>query len=207
MHRLLFAFALVVFTAQLVLSQPTVTREEYAVYSIAFRSLRQVPNFEPKLEHLVIVTDTSTPDFSYDFLAPKFRWLVKDLSRRNAVPAKLDPKFLPFLNYSLVEKQEIDNMLETDKKNFQKERQKLRRESNRDIYSVCGPPWKSFHAKFSEAQGYFQVSRIGFSSNRRFAMVELQGHGECWSGYWTYIFKKIGKEWRIYENFGSFGIA
>ena len=100
----------------------------------------------------------------------KYRNIVKDFNRKNSTPGVIEKKF-PRGAYSetyyLVIEAEVDDLYEKGRIEYEKRYavEKL----NPSIANPGGVAYTPFYQKYSEASGYYSLSRVGFSG--QFAMV------------------------------------
>lgn len=67
--------------------------------------------------------------------------------------------------------------------------------------------WRAFYEKYPNTKGYYQFSRVGFSSGKRVALVSVEGRGSFWNSNTTYFLRKVKGKWAVYGASGGFGIA
>jgi hypothetical protein len=209
MPKLLCAFALVVFTTQLATSQTAVTPEEYLIYSVVFRDLKIHSGSEPEPQYFVIISRTKKQGRPIIARSVRFRGMISDFVRKNALSAELKAKFPSFHIYSLVEESEVKALLEMSRTESEEKNKKVRSgsEGAKYIGYDCDSLWKAFYQKYPKADGSYRISRIGFSANRRAAIVEIEVESGCCSGNWTYILTKNRQIWKPYTMAGGFGCA
>jgi hypothetical protein len=212
-----YTFA-VLFSALLVSSAfaQLVTTDEYAIYSVVLESIhKEGQETFVILNKTEIIEEDKESEANEEVEVPK-KWKVvfkkikelkidKDFTEKNKKSVNLQKHFLVKYRHWLVEKGEIDNLLETGRKEAErlKEQHKLKNPKVFQDFSI----WKPFYEKYPQADGYFQFSRIGFNKKRSFALLRIEGEGESWKSLTYYILKKLNKRWKIYTSFGSASVS
>ncbi len=192
------------------LAQSNVSKEEYAIYAVVLKDIytQKLKEQNERISFVILDSTIKDLDFSvYENL--RIRGLLNNFKARNQTPAALEGHFPIKYEYTLVNKTELEEFWEKEKAEKVK-LQKEAQEKNKGVYILDGslcPKWKYFYEKYPNSNGYYEFSRIGFSTNKNFALLEVKGEGSCWNSNTTYILKKINKRWAIYRAFGGFGIA
>jgi hypothetical protein len=197
MKKIVLTISLILFCAPNLLSQAGITQEEYAVYASVLRDIykdnRQIYSNK---SHFVILKNTKI-DPELDLTPSKrYKGLVAAFKRANLTSGIIERKF-PLGAYSetyyLVTKNEIDELFEKGKVEFDK---RYEIEKNQmGLANPGGTTWIPFYEKYPEASGYYSLSRVGF--NGLFAMVQVK-RDDIHSGFTrTYILKKVKGKWKI----------
>lgn len=62
----------------------------------------------------------------------------------------------------------------------------------------CETFWENFRSKYSRDSGYFRISDIGFSEDKKKAILYIQGQGGCLAGKGTLVIMEAeGDEWLV----------
>jgi hypothetical protein len=192
------------------LGQSGLKREEYAAYATVLRDLNNGGdgfNKHTKKYSFVILQNTFQAGDSTPFGVRKYRAITKDFKRKNLRSSLLTKSFPTRYKYELISQSEIDELLKIGKV----ELERIEAEAKLRKVGLGGGRseiiWKSFYAKYPDAAGYYRFSEIGFSPDRRVALVQIEGVGAQWNSNMTYILKKIRGKWEVYTAGGGFGIA
>lgn len=100
-------------------------------------------------------------------------------------------------------------MDQTDIDNFFEIAQERKRKSEKDkpknTTIIYNSPfyWIPFYEKYPNAHGYYSVSRVGFSSDRKFALFNLTKEDSIASFSRNYLLKKIKNKWQVIKYFGT----
>ena len=233
MKRSFFIIFLIVGCCFSIFAQSKITKDEYAVYAAVMKDIYTERLRESKEQTSFVfldetrVTDDSdnseaseTENVEIDLgedaeylkeftdILRNTKGLNEDFERKNKASVKLQRLFPTKLKYTLTSKSEIEKLLEIGRKEYEKFQEKLKHENKLVIPSYGSDIiWKDFYKKFPDAHGYYQFSRIGFSFNKNYAVVDVEGKGNYWSFSSTYILKKNKKGWRIFKEFGLHTIA
>ena len=190
------------------LAQAKVSPEEYAIYGVVLRSFywrsvmqnQQGPVF-------VILSETATGNGSLPG-ERRMKGLTRNFLRRNRYTAHLEAKFPVRHKLSIMKKLELDQLIERGARDAAATAGRYKAGRISIFAPSCGSEWKYFNEKFSdEAPGYYQFSRIGFSQDRKFALVSLHGEGACWKTWNVYVLKRNKRGWTIYSGGGSIEIS
>lgn len=139
--------------------------------------------------------------------------LRSNFVRVNQKPIVLTQQFSLDQRFRLVSTVEINDLIAESKKIYERERvREEERHFERTGQKVttsrgCDGLWSLFDKRFPDDSGYFRLSRIGYSNNRRFALVEVDGLGACWNSNHSIYLKKTRSGWKIYTIGAGFGIA
>jgi len=206
--RKIFSLLFFIFVCSFCLfAQSSETKEEYAVYARVLRDIRSEDVKQSKAKYSFVILDaTFNPDYFSEYKNGKFRSLSTDFRRKNHTSSKLEKMFPVKYEYEMTSQSEIDELLKIGSNEFERveAEYKLR---NMVITSGSSIVWKPFYAKHPKANGYYQFSRVGFSSDRKFALVSVEGKGAYWFSNMEYILRKVKGKWTVYQAAGSFGIA
>lgn len=188
-------------------AQSSLTKEEYAVYARVLRDIRLEDLKQSKTEFsFVILDDTSfNPNIFDEYTAKRFRGLLRDFKRKNLISSKLEKLFPVKYEYEITNDSEINELL----KNGTKEFEKIKAEYKLRNIGIAGGSdivWKPFYEKYPNTNGYYQLSRVGFSSDKRFALVLVEGKGGSWDSSMQYVLRKVKGKWKVYLSSGSFSV-
>ena len=210
--------AFFIFTCTLLLSPSEgicqrITAEEYKIYALVLRDVyrEQIRNGIKK-PLLLILSETSLDNTAASGKEPgKMRGLSRSLVERNSRPGKFANRFPVTFQIELIDRSEIIRLIEIGKQETEKQPKSFVNQSGQTVFysnAPCGPPtWKYFYQRFPRVNEYFRLSRIGYSVNGRFAVVETNGEGQDSSSSWTHTFIKTKKGWQIYQAGGGMGVC
>lgn len=210
MKKIFIFFAIFfVFTVNL-FAQSAITKSDYEIYAEILRDLRREDIIKNKTEFSFVIlsttgTGTNAPEI---YKEKKYAGLNKDFERRNSTPLSFKKVFPVDYKYELAEKTEIESLLGEGKKETQrlKAEEKKSKSFQRDT-GWSEVDWKYFNEKYPKSNGYYKFSGIGYSRNKRFAVVTIEGKGTYWSGNIEYLFEKIGNKWVIKQAGGGLSVA
>lgn len=224
---------MLMFSSLNIFAQSVVSKEEYAVYAKILREIykeelenrKENADKNKKIE-FVILKQTNTFDIQSEQTNseskeiephPQLQKAIddfvkglkesktdKDYDLKNTRHSNLQKVFPVKFKYSLVSKEEIDVLIAIGNKEFT-ESQKNRKYPLPELYG--GEGWKYFYEKYTNANGYYKFSRVGFNSKKTFAKVYIEAIGGSWNSSITYILKKKRGKWEIYTLFGSSGVS
>lgn len=207
MKKIFFSISIIFFCSVNFLSQSNVTKEEYAVYARILRDIRlgDLKNNKAKYS-FVILEDTFKSDSTNEYENKKLRGLTQNFKQKNQTSSKLKKLFPVNYEYEVVGKSEIDEFLKTGEKELEsfKTDHNLRKQT---IVGGSDITWKPFYENYPNSNGYYQFSRVGFSSDKSFALVFVEGKGASWSSTAEYVLRKVKGKWIIYFSGGGFSIA
>ncbi|MGI8468178.1 MAG: hypothetical protein ACR2N3_06980 [Pyrinomonadaceae bacterium] len=231
MRKINFTILLIAVSSFNLFAQSKVTKEKYAVYDavlnqvgkeqlksrkensdkitvVEFVILNQTKTFERETEQ-----NTSKEEIKIDLKLQRtinyFASAVrksrteKDFDLKNLKSSNLENLFPVNYKYNLTTKEEIDKLLQIGAKEFEDSQKKRKA----PLIRYGSEDWNHFYKKYPNADGYYQFSRVGFNSNKTFAQVYLEGIGGEWNSNATYILKKVKGRWKIYSEFGGYGIS
>ena len=206
MKNLIFIFLLVGFFNCPLFSQSKITNEEYKIYAVVLKEIYHdnLTIFNEKTS-FVILNETVKPALFDNSDEWKMKGLSKDFRKKNEAIASLNGQFPVKYKYDFVSKGELEQFFEIGKRNVKEIRKGETTHfiipNLNDIY------WKPFYEKFSDANGYYSFSRIGFDSTKEFAILEVYGEGCDWSSDSTFILIKTKRGWKIYNSSSSRDIS
>lgn len=121
---------------------------------------------------------------------------------RNKATGRLENKFPGTFRVEIVDRQQVDTLIEKGEVQVKNE-EKARKEKLGANYLLdggpCGPyTWKYFYERFPNSNMYYRFSRIGFSRDRIFAVVEASGTGFGSSRDVLYMLIKTRTGWKQY---------
>ncbi len=205
--KFLFLISIIFFCGHNLSAQLSVIKEEYDVYAIVLKDIR-IQDIERNKSHysFVILNNTYKPEYFSEYEKGRFKSLSEDFVKKNSTSAKLEKLFPVSYEYELNSHSEIEDFLKIGGKELEKLKAeaKLR---NIGITDGSNIVWKHFYTKYPNANGYYQFSRVGFTTNKRFAFVTVEGTGAYWSSTNEYILKKVREKWIIYFSGGGFKVA
>lgn len=198
--RILILLLLILNLVAISTAQPRASRDEYQIYSIVLRQIyeKNVEEFSGKNE-FVFASETAVVGEDIDLKAVRrYRGLIRDFRAKNASPAFLEKKF-PFENYHIIAQREyeqiIENAVQEDKKN-------RREHPERYKYVAVGGPGPgsiAFFRKFPDSSGFYTLSRVGFSTDHRQALVVVNAKQGCFGFTKAYLLRKVGGRWKSNE--------
>jgi hypothetical protein len=207
MRKIFFSLLLIFICGFNLFAQSSVIKEEeYAVYARVLRHIRSEDLEQTKAKYSFVILDTTfSPNYFSEYKNGKFRNLSKDFVRKNLTSSKLETLFPVKYEYQITSQAEIDELLKIGRNELErvKAEYKLR---NVGITDESGFVWQPFYAKYPKANGYYQFSRVGFSSDKKFALVMVEGKGAYWSSNMEYILRKTKGKWTVYQAGGGFSV-
>ena len=182
-------------------AQPKVTKEEYFIYAIVLKQIYADKWKDSKLS-FVIINNTYMSESADLGEAKRFEGLIRSFKQRNQVSAILNHSFPTKYQYKITTMDEVNGLLKLGAQEFE-EAQKKR------IAPLVGggESWNKFSEKFTDSQGYLQLSRVGFSKNKEFAFVYVKNIGPSHFNSMNYILRKIKGQWKLHIRYGSGGIS
>ena len=213
MKKTIFAILLICICSSNLFAQSNLTSEDYAVYNEVLESmykdfLKQSEQFGIK-PTFVILEDTvkldfvpsgftnkkSLLDYSNESLPPDLEDLLKDFKEKNKFSVKLKKQSPTDYEYNIVSTTELNNLLEEGRKEQVEYAKKCH-----PCFWGDGWIWQPLRRKYPNSAGYHKFSRIGFSSDKKSALVYLDeesaGHGSSWFS----ILEKTDGKWKIRER-------
>jgi len=199
-----------------ILGQRRVSREEYSIYAAALREVHrqdreQLCTVSPIVvlsscaePRLVILSTTGGGD---TWIFGKDKNIMKGLSGNfllaNQTRSVFQHRIPVRFHYDLISQLELNDLLYKSKAEYEVRKAELKRNCRS---ADCGSQWRYFYERFPNARQYYQLSRIGFSTNRKFCIVEINGTGEgCFRSGWTVWLKKVKGGWQMYQMGGGAG--
>jgi hypothetical protein len=168
--------------------------EAYVLYKRLFHNLTG-PNGKP-INLIIAAETTDHPDADIEkCVKPEkgdeavFAAMIKSYKQANKTPVLLQEKLDLLTKYQLVSHSTIDALF------------------SRNIGRNTGDGWENFYKKYPNSQGYWEVSAVGFSPNRSFAILYFALHGGWRADIGSYIVttkvdgKWTGKAWSFCEWF------
>ena len=209
MKKLIFTVLLTGFLICPLLAQSKVTSEEYRIYAAVLKEIYKRNLKDTKQDSAIVVLDkTVKPEFFDYYVGRKIKGLRKDFRQKNETIVNLEKSFpLKYKNY-VVSRNELDRLLKIGGENAKRIR--IENEKNKKLLAADSTSeviWEPFYEKFPRANGYYNFSRIGFNSTKRFAVIQVYGEGAYWTSDETYVLMKTKKGWGLYTSSGGFSIA
>lgn len=197
------------------------TSEEASIYSLVLKAVVDSHTTfftnSTDIVPLLIIKETMLADSISPQTGEKEpssqKGLGSNFVRVNQEPIVLTQQFSLDQRFRLVSTVEINDLIAESKKIYERERvREEERHFERTGQKVttsrgCDGLWSLFDKRFPDDSGYFRLSRIGYSNNRRFALVEVDGLGACWNSNHSIYLKKTRSGWKIYTIGAGFGIA
>jgi hypothetical protein len=193
-------------------AQSKLLKEDYSIYetilnNIYAQTLKQSGNEIA----FVILNDTvksdyilsgsmhkeSVLEYTYERLSTYKKDLLKDFRESNQNSTKLEKQSPTDYEYNFVSKVEIDMLLEIGRKEYSESLQKCK-----CIYLDSGSSWQPIRRKYPNSWGIYKFSRIGFSSDKKLALVFLAIEAGDYGDSKFYILEKVDDKWKIKENVG-----
>jgi hypothetical protein len=208
MRKILLSILLVFACSFSFFAQSNVTKEDYTVYSSVLRNIRLEALKESKTKFsFVILDDTSSNLNIFDeYTAKRFRGLLRDFKRKNRTSSKLEKLFRVQYKYEITNQSKIDELLKIGSKEFKRIEAEYKARNIVIGMGIGDIIWEPFYEKYPNANGYYQFSRVGFSADKRFALVLVEGKGGSWDSQMQYILREVKGRWTIYQSSGSFTI-
>lgn len=174
--------------------------DEYKIYSLVLRDVykEQIHAGEER-PSLVVLSETGRHDNGFvEKEGHRMKGLWGNLAHRNKYPARLSNRFPARYHVILAELTEIDGLIAKGKEEATKR--------HNNFGWTCGPEtWTYFYKRFPGAYQYFQLSRVGYSSNGKYAVVEIMGLGDGSNSNWTHWLQKTRRGWTVYQAGAGFG--
>ena len=232
--KVIFTVLLIAFSSFNLFAQTTLTKEEYGVYAAVMNEIYArntkhneiyaknskdneietsfvifentvEPNLET-LEHniknqriLDYLDITVPPNSSKTFV---FDDLLKNLEENNENSAKLDGRIPIDYKYSFISKDELDNLLKEGKKEYEEELKRCN-----CVFIGAGSIWQPFFRKYRSYQGYYSFSKVGFSSDKQFALVFFKTESGDHGSSTFYVLEKTNDKWEVMKALGSYRIS
>ncbi len=198
------------------------TKEEYAVYADFFESAYKEnfkhdeyktffvilddvvkPNFitlEKHLNHISISDYLYKTNPSTELTPSTFEILLEDFKKNNKHSAKLEKQFPIKYEYKITNKVEIDQLLEAGEKEYEE----ISKRSKHPFFgSKISFIWQPFRRKYQNSGGYYNLSRVGYSENKKLALVYINTESGDYGSSKFYILEKVNDRWEVRKNFGS----
>lgn len=194
-----------------------ITKEEYAVYSKIFESLYEKRKVAADFQ-LVISDNTVKKTFNSgtpesrlshksdaaqlynDFSQQKIEELVENYNERNSSSALIKERFKTKYSYFIISQYELDKLLIIGKKLYDEMLEKPVDELHSSMAI-----WKPFLNKY-HTDGCYTLSRVGFSKNKKLALVLVSRTNGISGDDVFYILEKSDGQWLNPKWFG-FGIS
>ena len=185
--------------------QSRITDEEYKIYGLVltefFREGNRRHPDNPET-HVVIASKTIAVDPKT--VTKERSSLYRSFSNRNNSQATVEPRFAARFSYAIADEQEILSWVEQDRAEYEAEQEQLRRDRKQLNGGPCGFAWKRFYSRFPGSFGYYQLSRIGFSRDHRWAYLEIEGKGSTWGESASYWVRWTKRGWETRKAGGGF---
>ena len=208
MKKAIFTVLLISFLGFNAFAQSNLSREEYAIYASILESIYQDNWKQYKTKtSFVILDDTFKPGYEDESDIGKMKGMSKDFNRKNQTSAKIERLFPIKYEYEITSKSKVDELLEIGRKELDRIKEDIKRNNKPQITWGSSIVWKSFDEKYPNSNGYYQFSRVGFSSNKRFALVRVEREASESGDSMFYILRKVKGKWKIYSFGGGHWIA
>ena len=203
MKKCFFVLCLIFICFAKVPAQRKISAEEYKVYAAILKDIYQINFNEYKTKSaFVILNSTFQPDFVGTYKVSKIKGLLNNFRRANKTIAVLDEQISVKYDYTIIDKSEIDVLLKIGEANLKIQEAEYKKR-NIGIRGGSDYIWEPFYKKFPNANGYYQFSKTGFSSNRKFAVVYVERKAGSSGDSTIYILKKIKGIWKINFSYGG----
>lgn len=208
MKKLFFTVLLISILGFNVFAQSNVSREEYLIYATVLENIYRDAWKENKTKtSFVILDETFNPGYEDESDVVKMKGMSKDFNRKNRTSAKLKRLFPIKYTYEITSKSKVDELLETGRKELDRIKEDIKRNNKPQITWGSTIIWEPFYENYPNSNGYYQFSRIGFSSNKRFALVKVERDASVSGDSIFYILRKTKGNWRIYSSGGGHWVA
>lgn len=198
--RALFSIFAISFFAQLAFGQQFVRKQEAAIYAHVIRDVRRLEgDWAGKTRRLLVLASTIKGDG--ELLGKDSRQtigLLRDFERANQQSLKLPASFSEQCKCDLLSEAELKELLDRGTKESER-REAAAMAQGKALPPDCDSDWKYFHNKFPKVNQYYEISRIGYSADHKFAFVETKGTGSCSDVAWTHLLKRTRHGWKIYQ--------
>lgn len=202
--RILLLIAL--FSPDIGFAQAVITHDEYVVYDALLRLIYREERKEyQNVSYYVIYRSTKTDEYLYLEDAKRYRGLATDFLTKNKIPATLENKLF-FGKYYLVDQKEIDDFFEKARAEIQSFEEEARNR-NAILRIISANYWRPFYEKYPEAYGLYSLSRVGFTKNKEYAVVQIIRESSLTGYSRTYVLRKVERGWRIVTWSGSSSIS
>lgn len=197
------------------------TSDEVSIYSLVVKEVINWENSryssdETKIDRLIITKETIS-DTDLSFLLsdepPSQKGLSLNFVNANKKPVILTPQFSSDKRFLLVDFTEISDLIAESKRLDELARQKIENDHFQrygrkvGVGCICCNSWSQFRKKFPNDYAYFRFSRIGYSNNRRYALVEADGSSACGNSNYSIYLRKTWRGWKIHSVGAGFGAA
>lgn len=202
MKKIIFTVLLIVISSFNVFAQTKVTKEEYAVYANILKMIyRENQQTYSNATQFVFLNNTSKGDSDIS-IETKIKSLKSDFERKNKVSTKLERKFPIKYIYFLISQNKLDQHFKNGEIELGKIRERNKSRAGKTI-ETGAEIWIPFYEKYPKAQGYYSFSRVGFSSNKNFAMVCVNNDSNLFGFSRIYMLKNVKGKWKIVRFYGS----
>ena len=152
-----------------------VSSDEYEVYIAVLKEKSQKKKFV--VSDKTIQKDSIGEAFSGENESVQKSEAIKSFQQRNVISHKLETKFPTDIDYKIIKQKEINEYFKNEK------------------------TWDAFYKDFPESDGLYDFSRVGFSRDRKEALIYVSHScgGKCGTGRYYYLTKESGT-WEIVEE-------
>ncbi len=220
--KVIFTIFSIVFCSFNLFAQSNITKEDYAVYAGVFESIymESFKRNEYKTS-FVILDNTVEPNFitlennlknnrasdylyktnsSTELTPSTFEILLKDFKENNKQSTKVEKQFSIEYECKISTKIEIDQLLEAGKKEYE---EILKKSKDPYFGSKSSFMWQPFYRKYQNSGGYYNLSRVGYSANKKLALVYVNMESGDYGSSTFYVLEKVNNKWEIRKSFGS----
>lgn len=204
MKKLIFTVLLISICSFALPAQTRLTKEDYSVYAAILKNIRPDSLKDNTTQIYFVILDTTTVNaYIYDKgKVNKIRGLASNFKQINKFPAKLEDSFPIKQRYEITNISEIRKLLDMGGKEFDEAQQKRKAMGQPIFTDDAITYWKYFDKKYPYGRGYYQFSRVGFSTNKRFAVVSVEFTSIGSFYYTTYVLRKTKERWKVYGSGG-----
>jgi hypothetical protein len=204
MKNLIFGFAIFCLCNPPLFAQTRITNEEYAVYASVLRHINRENLKEDKIKYsFVILNEILKPNIVGNSQSSKIKGLIKDFKLKNGNPTKLRNLIPVNFIYQIIGKNEIDEFLKIGNQYLEKIEAEYKTRNVEIGFGKSEIIWKPFYEKYPKSDGYYKFSRVGFSTDKRFAMVNIERESGSSGESAEYILSKVKGKWQFYSGSGT----
>lgn len=203
MKKIIFTVLLICIYGLNLYAQPNASKEEYKVYASILKDIysQNLKEYETK-SSFVILNETFKPDNFSRYKINRIRGLLRNFKQRNMTSAKLEESFQVNYNCEIISKSKMDALLTIGRNELERIKAEYK-SRNIGIAYEDDIVWKPFYEKYPNSNGYYKFSRVGFSSDKRIALVLVKREASDSGDLMQYILKKIKGKWVFYFAYGS----
>jgi hypothetical protein len=209
MKKIIFATFLICLSSINLFAQANSGKEEYAVYDAALRNIHgEWTKQSDATVSFVVLEDTVKLDFVpsgmnkksiSEYVNNKFTYSKKDLltdfTANNQNSVKLEKQSPTDYEYDFVSKAELENLMTEGRKEFGDGLKRCNCVIFEDTFS-----WQPLRRKYPNTYGIYQFSRVGFSSDKKYALVFVNREAGDSGDASFYILEKTDDKWKVQDK-------